>query len=142
MATKLKYRYQKGTNAERELIEMFWNNGYAALRGPGSGVSRRPCPDVVAGNGEKYFAIESKSSTQDYVHLTYDEIVKLVTFAQTFGAIPYVAVRFEGRDWVFLDIGKIQYTKGKNFKVSKKFAYTDGKRFEELIELQEEKKLE
>ena len=138
----LKYRYKKGTDAERELLQMFWDHDFAALRGPGSGVSRNPCPDVLAGNGEKYFALECTSSTSDYVHLTHDEIVKLVTFAQKFGAVPYVAVRFEGRDWVFLDIGKIQYTRGKNFKVSKDFAYKDGKRFEELIGLYEQARLE
>ena len=139
---KLKYSYNKGTKAERELLDMFWEQGYAALRTPGSGVSQRPCPDIVAGNGEKYFAIESKSTSSEYVHLTYDEIVKLVTFSQKFGAVPYVAVRFEGRDWVFMDMGKIQYTKGKNFKVTKDFAYSDGRRFEEILGLYEQARLQ
>ena len=129
----MKYKYEKGAKAERELIDMFWENSWAALRVAGSGVSTRPCPDVVAGNSEKTLAFECKSSGSDYVHLTYDEIVKLVTFSQKFGAVPYVAVRYENKDWIFLDMAKIQYTKGKNFKVSKDFAYKDGKRFEELI---------
>lgn len=124
----------KGSNAERELIEMFYNAGFAAMRAAGSGVSRYPCPDVLAGNGKKFYAFECKSIASDYVHLTYEEIVKLVTFAQKFGAVPYVAVRFAAKDWIFLDIGKIRYTKDeKNFKVSKSFAYKDGKSFEELI---------
>jgi len=137
----MKNKYQKGVTAERELIDMFYENGFAAMRAAGSGVSRKPSADVVAGNGEKIFALECKSSSKDYVHLSYDEIVKLVTFAQKFGAVPYVAVRFEGKDWIFLDIGKIRYTKGKNFKVSKDFAYKDGKRFEELIGLYEQERL-
>jgi Holliday junction resolvase len=130
----MKYTYEKGAKAERELIDMFWKNGWAALRVAGSGVSSRPCPDVVAGNGEKTIAFECKSTASEYVHLTRDEIAKLVTFSQKFGAIPYVAVRYENRDWVFLDMAKIQDTKGKNFKVSKDFAYKDGKRFEEIVE--------
>jgi Holliday junction resolvase len=134
----MKYKYEKGAKAERELIDMFWESSWAAARIAGSGVSRHPCPDLVAGNGQKFFAIESKSSGSDYVHLTYDEIVKLVTFSQKFGATPYVAVRYEGGDWLFLDMAKIQYTKGKNFKVSKSFAYEDGKTFEQLIEKEAE----
>lgn len=123
----------KGSNAERELIEMFYEAGFAAMRAAGSGASRFPCADVIAGNGKKFYAFECKSIAGDYVHLTYEEIAKLVTFAQKFGAVPYVAVRFENKDWVFLDMARIRYTKGENFKIKKDFAYKDGKKFEELV---------
>jgi len=73
-------KYNKGARAERELINMFWENGFAAARIAGSGVSRHPCPDVVAGNGKKKFALECKSTKSDYIHLTREEITKLLTF--------------------------------------------------------------
>ncbi|HIK01694.1 TPA: Holliday junction resolvase [archaeon] len=131
----IKDKYGKGARAERELIGMLWERGFAALRVAGSGVSRRPCPDVVASDGKMTFAFECKSVAGDYVHLSYDEIVKLITFSQTFGAKPWIAVKFGSSDWVFLDMAKIQMTKGENFKVSKTFAYDDGKRLDELIEM-------
>ena len=137
----MKRKKEKGSNAERELVEMFWENNFGALRVAGSGVSRIPCPDVLAGNGKTFFAVECKSTGSNYVHLTYSEIVKLVTFAQKFGAVPIIAIRFDGKDWVFFTVDKLKVTKGKNFKVSKDFAYRDGKRFYEIIGKYEQKKL-
>lgn len=125
--------YAKGANAERELIEMFWNNGYAAMRAAGSGVSRFPSVDVIAGNGQKIFAIESKAIKSGYVYLERDEIVKLLTFAQKFGARAYVAVRFGKNDWSFLPAGKIQTTEGGKFKVTRKTADENGELFSKLV---------
>ncbi len=126
-------QYAKGANAERELIEMFSNNGYAAMRSAGSGVSRFPSVDVIAGNGTRTFAIESKAIKSGYVYLERDEIVKLLTFAQKFGARAYVGVRFGKDNWSFLPAGKIGTTEGGKFKVTKKTAESDGKSFEEII---------
>lgn len=137
----MKTQKQKGSNAERELLDMFWAEGFAALRVAGSGSSKHPMPDVLAGNGEKVFAIECKSTSADAVYLSRAEVVQLLTFAQKFGATPYIAVRFEGRDWVFLDMAQIRDTPGENFKVSKDFAYKDSKRFDELIGKYEQKRL-
>lgn len=126
-------KYEKGASAERELIDMFYESGFGALRVAGSGASKHPSPDVLASNGNKTFAIECKSVRSDTVYIPYSDVAQLVTFSQKFGAVPYVGVRFEKKDWIFLDIAKIKTTKGKNFKVSKSFAYKDGKRFEELV---------
>ena len=125
--------YAKGANAERELIEMFWNNGYAAMRAAGSGVSRFPSADVIASNGEKTFAIESKAIKSGYVYLERDEIVKLLEFSQKFGARPYVAVKIKKDDWTFLPAGKIIATESGNFSITKKSAKENGILFENLI---------
>ncbi len=125
--------YAKGANAERELIEMFWNSGYASMRAAGSGVSRFPSVDVIASNGQKIFAIESKAIKSGYVYLERDEIVKLLTFAQKFGARAYVAVRFGKNDWSFLPAGKIQTTEGGKFKVTRKTADENGELFSKLV---------
>ena len=126
--------YAKGAKAERELIEMFWNNGYAAMRAAGSGISRLPSVDVIAGNGKKTFAVECKAIKSGYVYLEKEEIVKLLTFSQKFGAMPYVAVRFAKDDWSFLHAGKIQTTGTGKFKITRKIAEESGKSFEKLVE--------
>lgn len=130
----LKNKKQKGSNAERELIHMLWSKGYACVRAAGSGCTTFPSPDIIASNGRHKLAFECKSFSADYVHLEYDQIAQLVEFSQKFGADAWVAVRYEGKDWVFLDMARIQKTAGDNFKVSKSFAYDDGHSFEKLME--------
>jgi len=130
----VKDKKQKGSNAERQLIKMFWEAGFAAMRAAGSGSARHPSPDLIASNGKITIAVECKSYSSDYIHLEYDQIVQLLEFSQKFGATPIVAVKFEGNDWYMLPMNKIMPTKGENFKVTKSFAEAEGKRFEQLIE--------
>lgn len=130
----MKHKKQKGSNAERELVEMFWDKGFASVRIAGSGVSKYPCPDVLAGDGNLIFAVESKSYSGEYIHLTRNQILQLLEFSQKFGAVPLVGVRFAKDEWYFFDMIKIQETKGDNFKVTKKTALKDGKKLEEVIE--------
>ena len=58
MGVAFKWRKSKGSKAERELISMFWKKGFAAMRAAGSGSTHHPSPDIVAGNGKYFFAIE------------------------------------------------------------------------------------
>jgi len=130
----VKNKKQKGTYAERELVKMLWERGFACVRAAGSGSGPLPSPDVVASNGKTTLAFECKFFSSDYVHLDYNQIAQLVEFSQKFGADPWIAVRYEGKDWRFLDMARIRRTPGENFKVSKSFAYEDGKSFDELLE--------
>ena len=52
---------KKGINAERELIHMFWAEKWAAIRVAGSGSSKYPSPDILAGNNLRKLAIECKA---------------------------------------------------------------------------------
>ncbi len=126
-------QYAKGAKAERELIEMFWDNGYAAMRAAGSGISRLPSVDVIASNGKKTFAISCKSTKKTNVYLDSEEIGKLKSFSEKFGAIPYIGVRFNGKNWCFLGMDKIKRTEGKKFTISRKNSEKSGKSFERLI---------
>ena len=51
-------RKSKGINAERSLIHKFWAHNWAAIRVAGSGSSKYPSPDVLAGNNLRKLAIE------------------------------------------------------------------------------------
>ncbi|PIY60546.1 hypothetical protein COY95_01235, partial [Candidatus Woesearchaeota archaeon CG_4_10_14_0_8_um_filter_47_5] len=92
----------KGTNAERELVHMFWEVGWAAIRVAGSGSSPHPSPDVLAGNAVRRVAIECKSIKDKQVYLGKDEVQQLQYFAGLFGAEPWVGVRFGKGKWFFL----------------------------------------
>ena len=47
---------KKGSAEERDLVHKLWNKKFAAMRAPASGgATKRPLPDVLAGNGKIYF---------------------------------------------------------------------------------------
>ncbi|MEM2727399.1 MAG: Holliday junction resolvase Hjc [Archaeoglobaceae archaeon] len=91
----------KGSRFERDLIEELWKHGFAAIRVAGSGVSHFPCPDIVAGNGKKFLAIEVKMRTSLPLYLSEDEIEKLKKFSEVFGAEEIVALKLPRRKWKF-----------------------------------------
>lgn len=122
----------KGTNAERELIHMFWSNGYGALRAAGSGSNSYPCPDLIVGNNVRKLAIEVKNPGKDYQHLEKKQIEDLQTFSTIFGAEPWIAVKF--KQWHFLTLEDLNQT-NTNYSITQEIAERKGLSFEELIHL-------
>ncbi len=122
----------KGTNAERELIHMFWENNWAAIRVAGSGSSRYPSPDIITGNGIRTLAIECKSIKGSTKYIPLDQIENLSEFARIFGAEPWIGVRFDNVNWFFLGLDDLVKTE-KSLKFSLIKAKRVGLLFEELI---------
>ena len=59
-----------GTREERELVKMLWDADCAAMRAPASGgATKKPLPDVIAGNGSIYLAIEVKSTSLERIYM-------------------------------------------------------------------------
>lgn len=99
------HRGRKGTDSERELVNMLWRAGFAAIRSPASGAAtKNPLPDIIAGNGKRYLSIEVKSSSKDRFYIKKDDIKDLVTFSKRFGAEPYLGVKFNGEKWAFAPV--------------------------------------
>lgn len=87
--------YKKGRRAERYIVEKLWDFNYAAIRVPGSGRSyKRPHPDIVAGNGTHYIALQVKSTKKDRKYFKKKEITDLKDFCSVFGSQPVIAVKF------------------------------------------------
>lgn len=124
-------RKSKGINAERELIHMFNKNNWMCIRVAGSGSSRYPSPDLLAGNVKRKLAIECKSSKSKNKYLTNDEINQLKIFSKSFGAEPWVGIRFNNEQWYFLSIDDIKKTKN-HYKISLDLAKKKGLLFNEL----------
>ncbi len=125
----------KGTNAERELIKIFWNtNRWSAHRIAGSGSSHFPSPDVIAGNSLRKLAIECKSTKSIKQYITSEQINGLREFSKIFGAEPWIAVRFNNMDWFFLTLEDLKETEGNNFVISIPLAKNKGLSFEQLIQ--------
>lgn len=123
----------KGDRTERELVRRLDETGFAVMRAPASGSSTsRELPDVLAGNGDVFYAIEAKSSSGDPIYLTGEEIESLTYFAQNFGAKPRVGVRFDREDWAFFHPDELHWTDGGNLRVKKEKAVIEGESIDEL----------
>jgi Holliday junction resolvase len=125
---------RKGDRRERELVNELDAAGFAVMRAPASGsATERDLPDVLAGNGQKFYAIEAKSSAGDPIYLSGEEVESLVYFARNFGAKARIAVRFDREDWYFFHPGDLHVTDGGNYRVKKETALADGEDLDELV---------
>ena len=106
-------RYNKGANAERELLHLLWKNGFAVVRAAGSGGITVPCPDVMAIKGEKKIVIECKAWGANNLAIKRNQIDELVEFAARAHSPLIIAWKITGKGWHFLNI--------KDFNQSEKF---------------------
>lgn len=124
---------RKGERRERELVNRLDEHGFAVMRAPASGsATERELPDVLAGNGSVFYAIEAKSSAGDRIYLTGEEVESLVFFARNFGAKPRIGVRFDREDWYFFHPADLHVTDGGNYRIKRETALSSGTDLAEL----------
>jgi Holliday junction resolvase len=105
------------------------------MRAPASGsATERELPDVLAGDGETFYAVEAKSSAGDPIYLDGEEVEALLFFARNFGAKPRIGVRYDREDWYFFHPGDeaVHVTDGGNYRIKKETALAHGTDFAEL----------
>lgn len=122
----------KGTNAERELIHKFWANGFAAIRSAGSGSMKYPSPDIIAAKNGRILAIECKVTKEHYKYFEKKEIGDLKSFSEIFEAESYVAIKFKGQEWFFLDLNDLKETE-KSFMVDIELVRNKGRLFGSFV---------
>lgn len=123
----------KGDRRERELVNELDERGFAVMRAPASGSSTdRELPDVLAGDGKSFYAIEAKSSAGRPIYLTGEEVEALVYFSRNFGAKPRIAARFDREDWYFFHPADLYVTDGGNYRVKLETALAEGEDMAEL----------
>lgn len=125
---------KKGSREERELVNMLWEADCAAMRAPASGgATKNPLPDVIAGNGKVYLAIEVKSTSQERIYIDSAKIKALLEFSGKFGAQPFVGAKFKREKWRFVSINHLYKTKKENYRIDKELAFKKGIELDELI---------
>ncbi len=129
----MKNKKAKGSNAERELVHLFWKYDWAAFRCAGSGSMGYPLPDIIAGNNLRKLAIECKATKDNKVYLSKREVDELQEFCKKFGAEAWVGVRFDNDKWYFFNIEDMKISRGKNYLVDFKTSKLKGLEFRELI---------
>jgi len=136
----VKSYFVKGVRFERQLLHKLWDNGFAAIRSPASGAISYPVPDIIAGNGKRFLAIEVKMRKSLPLYLKRQEIKELVMFSTLFGAEPFVAIKILKSDWRFVSVSKLKET-NKGYKVDEE-VYNLSIDFNELIGKSIQKRLE
>lgn len=131
---------KKATDYERTLLNRFWQHGFAVMRAPSSsGTPTIPLPDLFAGSADKnlYFAIELKTSRQDFFYVKKKQVDGLMAFAKRMGAHPILAVKFIGKrmDFMFLPIPhSLNASSGDSYRVEVNEVAQKGLSFEQLID--------
>ncbi len=121
---------RKGITYERRLIEELWKRGFAAIRVAGSGLIKFS-PDIVAGNGKKYLAIEVKMRKSLPLYINETEVKDLEVFANRFGAEAYIALKLPRADWKFFKLDSLKETK-TGYKIDNEL-YNTGLSLDEVL---------
>lgn len=106
-------RYNKGANAERELIKILDKEGFAVLRVAGSGVNPIPCPDVVALKKGRIIAFECKAKKGEYLSIAHAQLEEEIDWSEKAGAEFIVAWKVPRKGWLFF--------KAEDFRKTDKF---------------------
>jgi holliday junction resolvase Hjr len=106
----------KGSSAERELLHLLWEHGFAVLRTAGSGSTQHDACDLIAGRQGKAFAIEVKACGGSKQYIEAAQMRELMNFSDAFGATPVIAVKWTRKGWGVIEATKMNGT-GKMFGV-------------------------
>jgi Holliday junction resolvase len=132
----------KGSRTERELIKLFTEHSWRAVRVAGSGVNDdSPCDLIVGKNARKGYTIEAKSSKKTLIYISNEQMHDFIMFTNMIGLRPVIAVRFNYEGWLFLDPKHLKST-DKAWGVSLKLAKEKGKRFSQYFEKERSKEEE
>jgi len=129
---KMPKNKSKGAKIERELFQLFVDNGYRAIRAAGSGTMENADCDLIAGKKGKKYCIEVKSSKKPFKYITKEQISRFMTFAEIIGLKPVIALRFNREGWLFIHPKQLKDT-GKNFMITLEDAKKKGKKFAQFF---------
>ncbi|MCK4883640.1 MAG: hypothetical protein KAS30_02090, partial [Candidatus Diapherotrites archaeon] len=114
---------------ERELMHLFFNEGFSVVRIAGSGTSPLPAPDIIAIKDGRIVAVECKARKAKNLAITIGQIGELTEWAEKAGGECWVAWKVPRKGWFFLKPEQMRNT-GKFFTISLKNAMEKGLLFE------------
>ena len=124
--------YAKGANAERELIHLLYDRGFAVVRVAGSGKTSLPCPDIVALAPKVKLAFECKAWDKGSLSLAKPKIAEMRTWEENTGMTTMIAWRLSREGWYFIYLDELG-EQAKSFTVTAKRAREINRRVEALL---------
>jgi len=126
-------RSKKGDRLERELVNMFDDEGFASIRIPASGgATKRELPDILAGDGNNTYAIEAKGRKDGPIYLDWKEIMDLLVFSNRMGVKARIGARYNREDWRFYHPAELYITDSCSRRVDYE-SDVEHETFEDLI---------
>lgn len=123
---------KRGSDAERELLHLLSERGFAVARVAGSGMIEETNCDLFAGNGKRRYAVEVKISSNHKKYLSKEQIGGLIKFASNFGLSPIIAIKFLRKGWWFIEPDELDNTE-KFLTISFEDIKEKGKSFNEFV---------
>ena len=124
--------HSKGANAERELMHLFFKEGFSVVRIAGSGTSPLPAPDIIALRNGRIIAVECKARKAKNLAISVAQMQELRGWARKAGAEPLVGWKIPRKGWFFLKPAQLHST-DKFFLISLKDALEKGKSLQDVI---------
>ncbi|MFH0970902.1 MAG: Holliday junction resolvase Hjc [Candidatus Diapherotrites archaeon] len=124
-------RYNKGANAERELLQTLYEAGMAVCRAAGSGKGKDtiPTPDAIALRKGKIYAFECKAWKAGNLSISTQQMKDLEKWCALAGAELVIAWKIPRKGWRFLKKEHFKENE-KSYGISTQNAHTRGKRIE------------
>lgn len=108
--------YNKGASAERELMRLFAERGFAVARSAGSGKNQLPTPDLIVLGHGRHLSIECKAWRASHLTISDVQMADLKKWELLSGGETYIAWKYPNKGWFFL---KIQdFSKAKHYNIS------------------------
>lgn len=125
-------RKARGSAAEREIVHLFWEAGWAAFRAPASGSMPHEIPDIIAGKGHRKIGVEIKITKDSKKYFTKEEVESLLSFCRRFGCECWLGVKFLRKGWWFVSVEDARMT-GRSYVIDISDMGLKGLTFEELV---------
>jgi len=131
---------QVGIKHEYELLGELKKANYVACRLPGSSIRN---PDLIAGDGDSVFVIETKITTRNKLKIQKQQIKTLIKFAWKFRAEAWVAVKFLNQTkWLFIKPNALEISEdNETLSIDYNTAQLKGISIEEVVSNELQKKI-
>ncbi len=125
------HRYGKGARSERELIQIFSQNGFSVIRAAGSGVNSLS-PDILVFRRGKQYALECKAWDNGRVSLELDKHAALKEWENNSGITTMLAWKMPYEGWYFLYLDELEKNE-RSYSITKTKAKEINRKLDQLI---------
>ena len=127
-----RYAKIKGSNAERELMQILWDKGLSVARVAGSGVNPLPCPDVIAMTKGRVISFECKAHKSKNLNIRKEQVDTLMEWAARSDTLLIFAWKFPHKGWFYLTPDVFNKT-GKAYTINLATAQEKTLKLEDLV---------
>lgn len=109
---------KKGIQYEYKVMNILDYFGFACVRAPASGSSRKDLPDIICSNSNYTYAIEVKQRNKEKLYIDKSQVEEIMRFSDKFGAIPLIVVKFFKEPFRVFFANNLPHEYSRSYKVS------------------------